>query len=90
MNTVVEVYKKTDDDWHPCIASDDGDLVSVSYFPPMDKYVTTYRVCAWGNDDCGVEKDYENEKEAWTEFLQIIGWDKVNREGLKEMGFIPA
>jgi hypothetical protein len=44
----------------------------------------------WGNDDDGMEYDCDNETEAWTMFLQVIGMKFVNKEDLKKLGYVPA
>lgn len=48
------------DDWYPCF---DGNKVKVSLFiSNLDKLNCHFvRICAWGNDDFGVEMDYEDD-----------------------------
>lgn len=93
----VEVFKKTTDNWcgnykivGDCRVSD---LVEVSFLtlaPWGDKTNKQWRVCVWGNDDLGLEKDFFEENEAWVCFLTIIGWDTVNYECLTQLGFVAA
>lgn len=89
----VEVYKKTTDDWCPSLASQYADLnfVRVAFLKleTYDKYhAEQWRVCCWGEDDFGMERDYDSESEAWTTFLQILGWEDVTVKRLMdELGF---
>lgn len=82
----VRVFKKTEDDWFP---SFDGDLVEVSFLRIWDG---TWRVCAWGKDDFGLERDFaaSQEAEAWNVFLQVIGMENVNQSSLQSLGFVGA
>ena len=91
----VDVYKRTSDNWYPSYKSDDGDLVAVSFVKtgPSDSPTDfEWRVCAWGNDDCGMEKDFppDQESAAWTCFLEVIGLEFVNMKDLKSLGFVSA
>jgi len=50
-----------------------------------------FRVCVWGADDCGMERDFENrEAEALNTFMQVIGLPDVNFQDLKQLGFVSA
>lgn len=94
----VDVFKRTQDDWYgsyklqPIYGPEGGMLVRVSFLgnicPPDE--VPLYRTCVWGNDDCGVEFDTYLEGQAWNIFLQVIGMRYVNRDALKELGFVSA
>ena len=92
----VDVFKRTQDDWYGNyrIVGDQrvSDLVETSFMKlePMNTGGPLWRVCVWGNDDCGVEKDFESETEAWNTFLQVIGLPFVNRSLLTAMGFASA
>lgn len=86
----IEVFKKTEDDWYPNYQIL---MVRVTYhgniaLPTED--VPFYRVSVWGADDCGMEYDTDNEKEAYTIFMQTIGLKYVNMADLKQLGFVPA
>lgn len=94
----VNVFKTTTDDWHGSYLLDNWYsgakpgatmLVEVSFCqtgpnPPING---EWRVCAWGNDDCGMGRDFTSESEAWVCFLEVIGLDDVTRAALKERGF---
>lgn len=91
----VAVFKRTLDEWCPSykVVYDNGQVdmfVEVSFMKlhPSNEW----RVCVWGYDDCGMEKDFppENENEAWNTFLIIIGWHYVNMQHLSKLGFVGA
>ncbi len=85
-----EVFKKTDDNWCPSWKDDSNiEHVKVSLLQlTCSKY--THRVCAWGKDDFGLEKDFDNELEANEIFELIAGQEVVNTEDLIGLGFYPA
>lgn len=91
----VEVFKLTHDNWYPSHylkgwhqGVENQMLVKVSFMSLSDGQ---WRVCCWGNDDMGLERDFATEIEAHTVFLQIIGWESVSQHRLKsELGFYPA
>ena len=93
----VDVFKRTEDDWLGSYRIE-GDcrvnmLVEVKFTQtgPDPKHGDgAWRVCVWGNDDCGMERDYTDETEAWNMFLQVIGWEFVNINKLKNNGFVYA
>jgi hypothetical protein len=52
-----------------------------------------HRVCVWGNEDCGMEKDFfgeEQEKDALSVYAKVMNLDYVDFRHLKEMGFTNA
>lgn len=81
----VEVFKKTSDEWCPNYP---GDTVRVSYRGNIGNNV--YRVCAWGDDDLGMEFDHESESVVWQKFIEVISLEDVTFEKLIEMGFVSA
>lgn len=86
----VEVYKNTTSSWYPEYTLNNKDkLVRVSFIKLRDN---SWRVCAWGDDDFGLEKDFlrTQEKEAWCLFLEVIGLDDVTHQALTERGFYGA
>lgn len=82
----VDVFKRTDDDWYPSYNLEQWNkgvekqkLVEVTFCttganPPYDG---EWRVCIWGGDDCGLEKDFSDETMAWDCYLQVIGLETV-------------
>lgn len=90
----IDKFVKSTDNWHPCF---DGDKVKVSlflsYMPNMGFHFV--RVMVWGEDDFGMNIDYENEDydvllEKYDEFKTMF-YDKItdgiNKDILREEGF---
>jgi hypothetical protein len=91
------VFKRTQDQWYGSYKleeSDNGDmLVEVTFTqtgPDPDLGLGKWRVCVWGNDDCGMERDFDLEGEALHLFYHIISWTYVNKDQLKVAGFVYA
>lgn len=92
MNT--RVFKATTDDWYPAYklagwykGQEGIKLVEVSLLP-LDSYpVNVWRVCAWGADDCGMEKDFTDYDEAQKCFLNVLRLESVDQKDLKDLGF---
>lgn len=90
----LQVFVRTTDDWYPSYTlSPSGErVVEVTFTqtgprPPVDGL---WRVCVWGGDDCGMERDFTDETEAWSCFLQVIGSKTVTMKLLREMQFLSA
>ena len=82
------VLKKTQDEWYPSYQSKDlGQLVRVSCQPLGPHEGDNWRVCAWGADNFGMERDFTDEKEALTVFIKVIKQEYVNHSNLKTLGF---
>lgn len=88
---------KTTDDWHPCF---NGNKIKVSIFIQYNTNLNYHfvRMCAWGNDDFGLELDYhsscyESLLYVYTLWKENI-FDKipniVNKQWFYEHGFYPA
>ncbi len=84
------VYKLTSDDWYPSTKTDDGMLVCISFSKLGTTHLPTWRVCAWGDDDFGLEKDFTSEADAWVCFLEVIGYKDVTHDSLRKLGFVTA
>lgn len=93
------VFKITSDDWYPSYELSQWHngkhqkLVEVSFTQtgPDPKYgVGKWRVCVWGGDDFGMERDFVDEKRAWCCFLEVIGLDDVTMTALKKRNFVSA
>lgn len=100
----IRAFKLTDDDWSPCHYLGDYykghkpltvKLVEVSFL----QFISTpsnpdpgYRVCVWGNDDLGMERDYaSNEFELANQmFHEVIALERVNKQDLTARGFVYA
>jgi hypothetical protein len=92
----ITVMKPTLDDWYPChvLFNDPSGLttgVKVSFIElsPYNNQPRQWRVCVWGNDDCGMKIDFDDDKqiEAKALFDTIISWDSVDKDELKKNGF---
>lgn len=92
----ITVYKETHDDWHPSYTVhgwDDLKLVTVSFTqtgPNPDVGDGEWRVCVWGEDDCGMERDYSDKSLALAMFNKVIQWEFVDMSDLKKHGFVSA
>ena len=90
------VFKETSDNWYgnyivtsPYVK----ELVEVEFHGNIalpKEPVPFYRVSVWGNDDCGMEFDCDNEKLALSVFMEVIGWDDVKKKKLSDLGFKSA
>ena len=91
----VDVFKKTNDDWYPAFEMGGEKLVEVSFIqltPWLPAEERIWRVCVWGNDDCGMERDFQPNEErlAWTTFLTVIGEEYVDMKFLSDLKFVTA
>lgn len=87
----VSVFKYTEDDWYPPFylrhnAEETYKLVEVSLLEYSTK-LGTFCVCAWGEDDFGLEKEFSNLEEAKQVFEDIISQKLVSTEYLRNLGF---
>jgi hypothetical protein len=92
MNT--RVFKPTAEDWYPSYklagwynGQEGVKLVEVSLLPLSSYPVNVWRVCVWGSDDCGMEKDLTNYEDAEKLFLGVIRLQSVTRKDLLALGF---
>jgi hypothetical protein len=85
----IVVYKLTKDDWHPPFQVDGENAVSVSFLR-LNPEGSEWRVCAWGADDFGVEKDFTNWSLAYEEFILAISQGYLSKDYLWERGWVPA
>ncbi len=89
-----EYYRKnhiarTTDNWHPSI---NGMFVRVSTMPlfAIGDQPRMYRVCVWGGDDFGVEKDFENQNDADFLYDKLCSMAFVDIETCYSYGMVPA
>lgn len=84
------------DDWYPNHTLKDHpsglvDGVQVSFIElmPYGKYPRKWRVCVWGNDDCGMERDYTDSErtDALAKYNLISSWETVDKYALQMHGF---
>jgi hypothetical protein len=90
-----EAMMPTLDDWHPnhVLVNHPSGLtggVKVSFIEllPFRKLPIMWRVCVWGNDDCGMEQDYEERTDALTMYNLITSWETVDKYELTKYGFV--
>lgn len=89
----IEMYKATKGEWHPpyYLQDDRTRLVRVSMLELGPKPRNpAWRVCAWGADDFGMERDFEDREEAEEMFLDIATWAAVEEKLLRSCGFVRA
>jgi hypothetical protein len=96
MNTI-SAYKETTDNWFPSfkfVGNQNRNFVNVEFTKIEPNTLTTgidaWRVCAWGNDDFGLELDYTDRIEALNMFYAIITLEYVNVDILCGYGFKSA
>lgn len=89
-----EVFKATTDNWYPSYIIERSNLYLVrvvfTQTGPNPPISGDWRVCVWGADDCGMERDFKDETSAWSCFVQVLGLDDVTKSSLKLLGFISA
>ena len=89
-----QVFKETKDCWYPSYKLTDGKMLVRVVFtqtgPNPKGGDGEWRVCVWGDDDCGMERDYDNEILAGNMFQYVIGLEYVDMETLKANGFWSA
>lgn len=88
----IKIVKSTEDDWYGNellnICGHVTRVVTCSLMRLLDQ--KTWRVCVWGNDDFGLEKDSESFDEIYDLFMQILVLPNVNKQKLKDMGLYNA
>lgn len=70
----------TNEDWYPTVEG----RVKVSLVE-LKSAPAKFRVCVWGGDDFGLEKDYESFDEAFIVFDRIVSL--VTQRQLRNWGF---
>ncbi len=89
----------TQEDWHPAIppagsSGWDNPLdtpavrASLLRLYPYKSRPGGWRVCLWGGDDFGVERDFESFSEAWEIYSNL--YHGITQADLESRGFIPA
>ncbi len=90
-------WKKTEDNWSPSYGLADlgawiagnvsTEMVKVSLYPPYEG-VGLSRVCVWGADDFGMERDFPEATDAHRVFIHIIQLSFVNKADLLKLNFV--
>ena len=88
-NDQIEVFKKTDDDWHGNYG-ENKDEVKLTYHGLINSFEEksnwTWRVSVWSNDDTAMYKDFDNEKDAKILFEKLNEKNKINFSDCKNLG----
>jgi hypothetical protein len=84
------IFKATNSDWIPSFKVSNGgkfvsSLVRISMMLLHDG--KTYRICAWGADDFGMEYDSENITDINHTWIHIVAADTVDMSWLTALGF---
>ena len=85
--TRIDVYKYTSDNWYPPYRLENmyakGEtLVKISTMPLIEG---DYRVCAWGDDDIGMDIDIESPVDAKLMFDKVIALKDVTMKALVDL-----
>jgi hypothetical protein len=80
--TRTEIYKKTTDNWYPNYNIDEVKLIYNGKLRDGK-----FRVSCWGNDDFGIDKDFEDETESIKVFEQLKAKEIINHQDLYNLGF---
>ena len=98
-NERYEVMVKVDDDWYPNYPNDEIRIavIKLPQFTRDDPMVV--RICAWGNDDYGLEKDFtvSSNGDRTRKYKDLIKYadqlkelEPINAKFLKSEGWISA
>lgn len=106
-----ERFIPTADDWYPCYFEDEHHNSpsvkgTVMLGPPSGRsrmgpihdgdFKWFVRICIWGNDDTGIERDFyfEDKEDAVEQYHRLVGWMGnlvvAQRYELLKLGFVPA
>lgn len=77
-----EVLKSTTDNWYPNYENDKVMLMYVGLLADGD-----FRVAAWGNDDFGIERDFDKEEDDYKMFLELKKKRVITKDGLYNLDF---
>lgn len=85
--TPVLLYKKTDDDWS---SNFDGNLVELEFHGNINHSgsgLPIYRISVWGDDDIGMDRDFDNKADAIKFFEKVEALPVLNHKELLSLGF---
>jgi hypothetical protein len=82
--------KLTQDNWCPNYLDRYVEVTYIENISPPGKKKKISRVCVWGEDDCGMEMDFEDKKVALKIFMNVMEMKFVNMRELKDLGFVTA
>ncbi len=87
---------RTDDDWHPTVCGRVLASLVILKAQPRKKPSRhhrrddMWRVCFWGADDTGMERDFLAYDEAKAMFDLTTNTGNINQDDLRSQGFHPA
>lgn len=76
----------TNEPWYP--TREDGTLQASFISLMRGESVAGWRVCVWGEDDCGMERDFETRADAIEMFRRVV--DLTTKKQLEAWGFVHA
>ena len=92
----ITVFKLTNDDWYPSYTIQEWykgvrlqRMIELSQIELG--YDKTWRVCAWGGDDFGLERDFVGEyaeQESSDIFILLLEKGQIDTKDLTDLGFI--
>lgn len=77
-----EIFKLTNDDWYP---NYEDNRVKLIYNGKLSD--GKFRVSCWGNDDFGIDRDFELEQDAINMFNRLEKYLLINHQDLYDLGF---
>jgi hypothetical protein len=83
MNKREPIFKPTTDDWY---GNYEVDTCKLKYLGKLSD--GKFRVAVWGNDDFGIEKDFDTESEAIDMFDKLAKYEVINHQDLYDLGFV--
>lgn len=76
----------TNETWFP--TREDGTVKAAFVALMTDGHVDAWRVCVWGEDDFGMERDFKDRMEALAMFRRVV--DLTTQAQLMSWGFVRA
>ena len=85
----ITVFKEVNEDWYGnySIANDQRYLGKYVSIRISKLFGGQFRVCIWGNDDLGMDRDFEEESDAIATFQKIMLVEDLTKQYLKDNGF---
>lgn len=79
------------EDWYPCFPNSQVECsLIMALAPKRSRQESFVRVCLWGNDDFGLEKDFKPSEFQIAKKLYNSLKDGITQKELRELGFYNA
>jgi hypothetical protein len=78
----IEIYKKTNDNWYGNYNTNE---IKLKYIGKLTD--NKFRVACWGNDDFGLERDFDYENDAIKMFELLKYKNFINHKDLYDLNF---